>query len=819
MSGPQRLAEAVLLGLLRRRALAIAAALALLGLSYAAALRAAGLPGPLRPPIDNGIEIWFLEGSEELVAYERFKATFGNDEAILIAVRGDETVFTPGTLALVADVTSRARGVPLVRGVTSLSTVVCFGAAEDDAIEVTRPFRAPLPADPAEARAVADLARARVMGDPLYRGALVSEDERTTLITVQLEAVAPREMDLRRAEVLDGVRAATDAAFVAAGRPAGSWAWGGMGVINEELNRLSLDDLLRFGGLSTLAVLVCLWFALRRVGAVLLAWSAVYLAQTWTLGAYFGAGLQLNLVTMILPTLVMVIGLTDSIYFITSWQQERGALMAAGLTRRQAVARCLSFCALPGLFNSVTSSVGFLAFLSADMDALRHLGLFAGLGIALAYVSSVLVCTLGLDHFDLGTSAAAQSAATNGAAGAPDPHAPPVDDGALARLLVGLSAFVARRHGAIVVGAALLMGVGAAGILRLEVDTFTIGYLREDNPVRRDNDAMEAEFGPYLPLEVVIETGRPDGVKDPRVLQAIDALERETDAREEKVGGSTSITGVVKRLNEVFQGDPAAYAVPDDAALIDQELLLYDPQREDDPLQLVDFPRWERARVTFRTDNDSARAAATLLERVKADAARLLPEGAHLVPSGYIPLYVRLIDYLVWGQITSICTSFAVIFVVLLLLFRSLRHALISLPANVLPVALTLGFMGWAGIHLDVATVLIASVALGLAVDDTIHFVFKFRAREQETGDTARAVDETLRTTGAAIMATSITLALGFSVLALAQVKSVAVFGVLMAVTMLSALIGELLITPAVILTFGRRSGRPAPDGASSVLQ
>jgi predicted RND superfamily exporter protein len=175
------------------------------------------------------------------------------------------------------------------------------------------------------------------------------------------------------------------------------------------------------------------------------------------------------------------------------------------------------------------------------------------------------------------------------------------------------------------------------------------------------------------------------------------------------------------------------------------------------------------------------------------------------VPSGYVPLYVRLIDYLVWGQVNSITTSFLVIFGVLLLLFRSLRHALISLPGNVVPVALTLGFMGWAGIHLDVATVLIASVALGLAVDDTIHFVFKFRAREQETGDAARAVDETLRTTGAAIMATSITLALGFSVLALAQVKSVAVFGVLMGVTMVSALIGELLITPAVILTFSRR--------------
>jgi predicted RND superfamily exporter protein len=785
----QDLSERAIALLLRRRAVvALLALTALLG-SYAAIARAAGAPGPLRPPIDNGIEIWFLEGAPEMQAYDRFKRSFGNDEAILVAFTSDDGVFTPATLDLVADISSRVRSAPLVRGVTSLSTVLCSSASEDGAIEVAQAYRGPLPQDPAAAAAVVARARALLLGDPLYEGALVSDDERTTLITVALDTVPSREMDARRGEVLAAVRAKVDEAFVAHAREAGSWWWGGIGVINEELNRLSLDDLLRFGGLSTLLVLLCLWVSLRRVGAVLLAWSAVYLAQTCTLGLYFASGRQLNLVTMILPTLIMVIGLTDSIYFITSWQQERDGLAKAGLDKRAALARCLGFCARPGLFNSITSSVGFLAFLSADMRTLRDLGLFAGIGIALAYVSSVVVCVIGLDAFDLRLA--------------------PVEDdrqGPLDRALAATSAFVARRHRAIVAAALLLLALAGVGISRLDVDTYTLGYLRDDNPVRRDNDAIEGAFGPYLPLELVVETGRQDGVKDPLVLAAIDTLERETDAREAKVGGATSLTGVVKRLNEVFQDDPAAYAVPTDAALIDQELLFYDPGREDDPLRLVDFPGWERARVTFRTDNDSARAAAVLLDQLEADAKRLLPPGAHAVPSGYVPLYVRLIDYLVWGQIWSLTTSFVVIFGALLVLFRSLRHALISLPANVIPVALTLGFMGWAGIDLDVATVLIASVALGLAVDDTIHFVFKFRAREAETGDTARAVDETLRSTGAAIAATSITLALGFSVLGLAQVKSVAMFGLLMAVTMMSALIGELLITPAVILTFGRRA-------------
>lgn len=781
MTRSHAIAAGVVGAIARRRGVALALVLLALGLSYAAIGKAMGLPGEPRPPIDNGITIWFPDTDPARTAYDDFQKTFGNDEAILVAFRTDEaSVFEPKTLALVADIGSRVRTVPLVRGVTSLATVLCFEEGEDGTLRVERAFR-----DPAQAA----LARTRITGDPLYRGALVSQDEKTTLLTIQLERVSTQEMDRRRGKLLVDVRAALDAAMQAAGRAPGSYWWGGLGVINDELNRLSLEDLMRLGGLSYLVIVLCLWAALRRAGAVLLAATAVYVAQTCTLGLYFAAGHQLNLVTMILPTLVQVIGLTDSIYFITTWQQERDALMKEGLDKRAALARCLGFCALPGLFNSITSSVGFLAFMSADMETLRVLGVYAGAGILLAFASSVVVCTLGLERFDL-------RAAPEGEASG---------EGPIERALARLSAFTARRHGAIVLGAAVLVVVAAAGIRQLQVDTYTLGLFYDDNPVRRDNRAIEEHFGPYLPLELVIDTGKQDGVKQPAVLKGIDALEATTDGREEKVGGSTSVAGVVKRLHQVFNdGDPKAYAVPGDADAIDQELLFYDPDRDDDPLRLIDFPRWQKARVTFRTANDSAGAARDLLARVEKDAAALLPEGVKAVPSGYVPLYVKLIDYLVWGQVWSITTSFVVIFAVLLVLFRSLRYALLSLPANVIPVALTLGFMGWAGIDLDVGTVLIASVALGLAVDDTIHFVFKFRAKEQETGDAAKAVDATLRSTGAAIMATSLTLALGFSVLGLAQMKSIGLFGALMAVTMASALVGELLITPAVILTFGR---------------
>src|SRR5262249_54558498 len=144
--------------------------------------------------------------------------------------------------------------------------------------------------------------------------------------------------------------------------------------------------------------------------------------------------------------------------------------------------------------------------------------------------------------------------------------------------------------------------------------------------------------------------------------------------------------------------------------------------------------------------------------------------------------------------------------------FRSLRYALISLPSNILPVAATLGFMGWANIDLDVATVLIASIALGIAVDDTIHFVFKFKDLYESSKDVRFAVRRTLIGTGEAIVTTSLLIALGFSVLSLASIKSVSLFGVLMAVTMVSALFSEVFVTPSVILLFAPRRASDAHE-------
>lgn len=772
---PRNLAERCVRTIANHRA----ASLLLLGLALVASWtsygRAVGWDLD-QTPVDNGIEIWFLEDDPALVAHRRFQEAFGNDEAVLLALRLDD-LWTPEGLTLVGRLTDALARAPRVRGVTSLASVLHAGSTPDDALLVERLFRPPV-RTPEEVAAI----RARVEAQPLYRRELLSDDGLTTLLSVQLEAFD--QVDRERGAILRALRATTDEVLAAAGRADQRQAWGGIGVTHEALNQIVMRDSSLLFAASGLVILLCLWLALRRLSAVVMAALTVYAATSLLLGLYLGLGLRLNMVTMVLPTLVLVIGLTDSIYFITSWFQERDGLLAQGLDRREAVVRCLGFCFLPGLFNSVTSAVGFMAFGLARMEVIRDMGVFAGVGILLAFVTSVVVCTIGIDLLD---------------------PRPPAGPDLLPRALAAVTALVARRRRAILALAAALFLVSLAGVLRLQVDTYTIRYFREDHPVRQDDAWIEANYGPYLPVEAVVVADGPHGVTTPEVLRGLEALQARVEA-DPRVRSAVSLTGVVRRLHEVLAGQAA---IPDTVEAVQQELLLWDPARDDDPMRLVDLEQ-RQARVTFRARNSSATAGGALLDDIAAHARDTLPPGAHLVPAGYVPLYVRMIDHLVHGQVVSVSITFAVVLVVIGALFRSARYALLALPPNLLPIVGTLGFMGHAGIDLDASTVLIASISLGIAVDDTIHFLFKFRARAAATGDAARAVDETLRTTGVAITTTSLVLALGFAVICLAEVKSVAVFGLLTAVTMVSALVGELFVTPAVILTFP-----PEPPGGA----
>jgi predicted RND superfamily exporter protein len=493
----------------------------------------------------------------------------------------------------------------------------------------------------------------------------------------------------------------------------------------------------------------------------------VGLGAVWLLGLYGASGRDINMVTMVMPTLVLVIGVSDCVHMLV-----HAASTDPALPLDQRVRIGVGQVLWPCLINTLTTAMGFLALTAASMPVIRDLGLFCALGLVLAFVGAVVLCSL--------------VASRPGFLPVLRPH------GLVQRAVDGLASIAVERPARVLMGAAIVGLVAVLGMTRIVVDTYSIDFLHEGHSVRVDSETIEAGYGPYTPLEFIVE--REAGVKDPSTLRAIADWQRRMEAQTE-VGWTRSASDVVARLDGAMRGIDVG-EVPQDEAALAQLLFVYGADPESDLGRYIDADG-TRARVTVGVPMESAQGFDARIQSLSALAD--LPPNVTLVPAGYLPLYVRIMEHIVDSQLASFGLALTIIFVLIGLLFRSLRVAVLAIPANLLPVVCTLGLMGWLGVRLDVATVTIAAIVLGLVVDDTVQFLYRYQVESAATDDPILAVRRTVCKVGQPMAITTVVLAGGFAVLGLAAIKSVAWFGLLLATALLSALLADLLQTMRMV--------------------
>lgn len=709
---------------------------------------------------DNAVHVWFVEGDPALESYDAFQERFGNDEVVVLAVTHSDGVLAGEGRALLEAITRAAQQTQGIASVQSLANLSHARIADDwQGSELEAP---PIEVEPVLDDSPEEVLKRRVLEDPLLRDRLVSQDGRTALVLSWMQT--NEDMDAVR----DGILADLDARVTeAAGQHV---PMAGVGVIFWALNQASSRDVALLGGASYLVILLLLWFLLgRRLGPVLLSLGAIGAAAALAMGLMGATGRDMNMVTMALPTLVLIIAVADMVHFLHALGRESGD------DPHERVISGVSRVLWPCLFTSLTTSAGFLALASARMPVVRDLGLLASAGVMIAFVVAlVLVLALGRYAWL-------------------HPELP--DDASLRRSLAHLGEWAMRHRGAVLSAALVASLLGAWGTSRIVPDTYSIDYFRQAHWIKQDNDHIQRHFGPYTPLEFVVRT--PNG-RSSEVLSGIaawqDAMEDDPD-----VGWTRSPADVSRRMNQLLtDGAASSFAVPPTDQALEEALWLWESDPDADLSDQVDED-WTELRVTAGLRMMSANDIGAALDRL-VDMAQL-PDDCEIVPSGYLPLYVTMMDYVVRSQITSFALAFLIIFALLALLYRSLRVSLLALPANLFPLFLTMGLMGLVGIRLDVATVTIAALVLGLVVDDTTHLLYRYREALRAGSDHEDAVRHALDTAGAAMATTSVVLVLGFSVLALATVKSVAYFGLLAAAAMGFAVVGDLVVLPALLVT------------------
>ncbi len=704
--------------------------------------------------VDNSLEIWFVDDDPSLISYRRFQRTFGNDEVAIIAFRDAGGMVNRPGIELLRRVTERVNRIEGVAGVLSIADLAAVSVLSANG------------EDP-QAGALREL----VLADPLVKNRLASRDGTTVLLVIRMDAL--EGMDARRDAILSNIDTALQEFKV-------PYHKAGIGVIYAALNQLTIVDSLVLFCASWLLIALVLWCLFRRWVPVAVSLAIVGLATVWTIGLYGAFGRSLNIVTSVMPTLVLVIGVAECVHILM-----HVAAAPDGPDRRTKVVREIAFMLRPCLINTLTTVAGLASLAVSPLPVVRDLGLFSALGLLGCFVLTLVGCIWAL---------AWKRAEPNPNGGA-----------LLQRPVVYLSELGMRRPRAALAAGLLLVVLMGVGASRIVVDTYTIDFLFPGHPVRQDSDLVESRIGPYLPLEFVVRS--PHGALNPELLQAVERWQRAGESQP-GVGWSHSLVDLLGRAPDTGSPSASRSSIPDDPARIEQLIAAYRALTGSGLQQLLD--ETGTLRVTFSVRMQSARSVEHAMARLMESAR--LPAGATVTPDGYLPLYVRMADYVVSSQIQSFALAFVMIFVMIGVAFRSLRAALLAIPANVLPVLIILGVMGYAGIRLDVATVTIASVVLGLVVDDTVHVLHQLHHEYSLRRDHTAAVRATLDTTGRAILITTCVLVLGFSVFALAEIKSVIWFGLLISLGLVSGVIADLVLMPALVVWLRPRL---SPAGAA----
>ncbi len=718
--------------------------------------------GELRLGLDPAVARMLPDADEAGAFFDQQSHRFGTRETLIVALVSDD-LFTQEGLASLARVTRRLESLPSVKSVLSLANALDIRSVDGDIW--VQPFLAVPPTSAAEVAAI----RHNALRNPIYAGSLVSRDGNVAVLLARLRPVTDREfMDQEIDRKL--LAAARDAAG-----PGVEVLITGLAHVKAETTRRllsSLQTVLPVAGVLLLGISAAVFRSVIGVVATLV---TVGVALVWTSGLLAWAGVSLNLVTAIVPPLLLAIGFAYAVHTVTAWQQIGGEDPDEVAEAGGAVGWALRHVALPVALTGLTTVAGFAALLLSPFPAVREFGWISMLGVALTVAASLGLTPALLQFFGRTPAQTVQEQS--------------VFDTWMERL----GRVVVGHRRVVLAGGAALGLLSVAGIARIQINTDVISNFRPDAPVRRHVEQINAALEGANPFSIVIHSSQRDAFAQPENLHAIEALQTWLAAQPE-VGGSSSLVDYVKLLHRALRDeDPEAFAVPNNPRLVKQ-LLLFGAS---DDLEGFVNGNYSTVRIAVRSKTVDSRDLARLLERL---AQRLAELPGHLEPTvtGNAVLLTRTVDEVARGQLETLGAAFFFIFAVLVGLFTSFRVGLVALIPNALPVLLYFGMLGWLGIGLNITNGLLACMILGIAVDDTIHFLTRFNAEARERVDEKTGAVRALRYVGRPVTITTAALCLGFLALLSSDLRSQAEFGLLGAVTLAFAWLVDVTFTPAL---------------------
>ena len=714
--------------------------------------------------MDGSYRIWFGEESKILTDYDKFRSTFGNDDSLVILFQDKEGIFNKKALQSVDNITQALWKMKYVARVDSITNYQYIHNNPDDADDIVvedfiKNIKEASPEYLANRKKIA-------ISDPLVVDGFISRDGTTTMISARLTPKVNDNSD-KSMEIMELVNDILAPEIKRTGYK--YWLNGGP-PLNHAFVTIGMSDMI-FIPIILIASMILLFLLFRRISGALIPIGVVTFTFLSVLAIQVLLGYKLNNFTINLPVFIVAIGIADAVHIYSIWLLHR----REGVENILAVKQSLKKNFLPIFLTSLTTTIGFATLTISEVIPVFTLGVATASGAVLAFIISVIwmpsvLLLLKREHKVENTKKIERKKS------------------------MGYGHFIVKHDKKIVLFTSIIFIFLSIGIFNIKIDSNTIRYFDKSVEIRKSTEFNMKHLTGPMAYEIVVDSQEENGIKNPDFLKTVELFYKDFQTAYPDVRHLNSLMDTIKRFNKVVNNRDE---IPNNQNLIAQYLLLYSlslPQGMEinDKMDIKE----QKLRITARVNIVDTSMDLEMINYVSKWWGDT-PYRASV--QGQTAMFAYMQKDVTNTLIYSLSLAILLVSLVMLLIFKRFKILWVFILPNILPVILVIGLMGWIGITIDIGVAIAGAIIIGVAVDDTIHFLVKYFEARKEGLSMEDTFDEILRYAGKAILFTTIILSVAFSLFAFSAFTPNQNFGIVTAFALIVALVVDLLLLPALL--------------------
>ncbi len=710
--------------------------------------------------------------------YIEFLKEYGNDETIYLVYKPEHGVFDLDVLRKTKELVEDLKEIPYIKKVNSITNLEFMEGSASGDLKVFK-LMDEFPTSQIEA----DLLKTKLLDKPLYENIYISKDARYAAILCNIEN-APEDDLIYVTKIGKGLKKVLikpdykDFEFYPVG----------ITLFSFTSQTLLVENMILFVVPAFILIILLLIILFRQFKGIIAPFIVIQLAFLMVLGFMAINDFPITPLFAMIPGVVMAIGIADAVHIISEYQIH----LKAGFNNRTSILETVKLLGFPCLFTSITTAVGFGSLIIASMSPIRDMGLSIAFGTMIAFVVTFTILLVILSFAGVKTERKYEKTKVTKSHG--------IMDQALQQI-----AHLNNRYYKKILLVSLIAGIFLIyGVTKIEVNTGILQFYGDKIKMFHDAKFVDKTMSGTSNFEVLLYSEKTDGIKTLRFVQTLEKIQRFADSRDYLVNKTISVTDMIKDINRALNNnDKAFYRIPlsDGEELQNINEFIYELYGGEELENIVSADHGA-ARLSIFVKSTHSKIYKQFHDDLVTFIESVIPNDYTYRISGMGFLSIEILRQITVTMSKSIMLAIVIISLMMIFVFRSLRIGLLSMIPNVFPILFGLGFMGFSGIYVGHMTACMGCIVIGLVVDDTIHFISRYRMEFASHGNYKKALEVSLRDVGRALTITTIILVFGMGTMMISRMACFSEMGLMISLSLIVALVADFFIAPALILLF-----------------